>query len=111
MASGRETPSDQRLVATPCPRCGSGLPYIVDGVWGDADVILERCCPECEHREAVVVSVWVASARYREDTRTLLAMQELADSLRDGSSSGWQFAELDQRSSDSDRRSSDDDHE
>jgi hypothetical protein len=109
MASGREAPSDQRIFAAPCRRCGSRLPYTVDGVWGDSDVILERCCPECENRETVVVSVWAASARYREETRTLLAMQVLADSLRDGFSTGWQFADLDQSSSDSDQRSSDDD--
>ena len=70
--------------------CAGRLLYTVDGVWGDSEVILDRRCPECEYREAVVVSVWTASARYREDTRTLLAMQVLADSLRDAFTSSGQ---------------------
>ena len=56
MATGRETPFGQRAALGHCPRCTSRLIYTVDSIWLEREVILERRCPECEHRESVVVS-------------------------------------------------------
>jgi DNA-directed RNA polymerase subunit RPC12/RpoP len=83
MATGRETPFGQRAALGHCPRCTSRLIYTVDSIWLEREVILERRCPECEYRESVVVSALGATVRYQRDTRTMLGMRLLADTLED----------------------------
>jgi DNA-directed RNA polymerase subunit RPC12/RpoP len=64
-----------------CPRCSSRLIYAVDTAGYDAEVILNRRCPECEHRDSVVTSAIAAAVWYRRDTRLMRELMELADSL------------------------------
>jgi hypothetical protein len=83
MAIGREQPFGQRAALGHCPRCTSRLIYTVNSIWLEREVILERRCPECEYRESVVVSARGATVRSQQDTRTMLGMQLLADTLED----------------------------
>jgi DNA-directed RNA polymerase subunit RPC12/RpoP len=64
-----------------CPRCTSRLIYTVDAAGYDAEVILNRRCPECEHRDSVVTSALAAAVWYRRDTRLMRELLELADAL------------------------------
>jgi hypothetical protein len=68
-----------------CPRCESGLIYAVDAAGYEAEVILNRRCPECEHRDSVVTSALAAAVWYRRDTRLMRQLMELADSLSEAS--------------------------
>jgi hypothetical protein len=43
--------------------------------------MLDRGCPECGHRDAVAVPTLRAVALYRDDTRQLIALRALADSI------------------------------
>jgi transcriptional regulator NrdR family protein len=64
-----------------CPRCTSRLIYAIDTAGYDAEVILNRRCPECEHRDSVVTSAIAAAVWYRRDTRLMRELMALADSL------------------------------
>jgi DNA-directed RNA polymerase subunit RPC12/RpoP len=64
-----------------CPRCESRLIYAVDAAGYEAEVILNRRCPECEHRDSVVTSAIAAAVWYRRDTRLMQQLMDLADSL------------------------------
>jgi hypothetical protein len=68
-----------------CPCCESRLIYAVDAAGYEAEVILNRRCPECEHRDSVVASAIAAAVWYRRDTRLMHQLMELADSMRDAS--------------------------
>ena len=68
-----------------CPECESRLIYAVDAAHFEAEVILNRRCPECEHRDSVVTSAIAAAVWYRRDTRLLRELMELADALRESS--------------------------
>lgn len=81
----QEPPFDQRKPLVHCPRCASRLIYTVDTAGYDAEVILDRRCPECEHRDSVVTSALAAAVWYRRDTRILAELARLADSLREAS--------------------------
>ena len=71
MWPGHEPPFDQRKPLVHCPRCASRLIYTVDTAGYDSEVILDRRCPECEHRDSVVTSALAAAVWYRRDTRIL----------------------------------------
>jgi hypothetical protein len=64
-----------------CPCCTSRLIYAIDTAGYDDEVILNRRCPECEHRDSVVTSPLAAAVWYRRDTRIMRDLHELADSL------------------------------
>jgi DNA-directed RNA polymerase subunit RPC12/RpoP len=64
-----------------CPRCLSRLIYAIDTAGYETEVILDRRCPECEHRDSVVTSALAAAVWYRRDTRIMRELLELADSL------------------------------
>jgi hypothetical protein len=64
-----------------CPRCTSSLIYTVDAAGYDAEVILDRRCPECEHRDSVVTSALAAAVWYRRETRLMRELLELADAM------------------------------
>jgi DNA-directed RNA polymerase subunit RPC12/RpoP len=93
MLRGSEVP---RRSIGHCPRCGSRLLQLREGSRarriGDNPAVddmlrlvgialLDRRCPECEHRDSVATTTHAAAASYREDTRRLLALQALADSV------------------------------
>ena len=65
MWPGHEPPFDQRKPLVHCPRCASRLIYTVDTAGYDSEVILDRRCPECEHRDSVVTSALAAAVWYR----------------------------------------------
>ena len=48
-----------------------------------SEVIVARRCPECGLRDSVVTTFLRAALWYRHDTRTMVGLQRLADSLRD----------------------------
>jgi transcriptional regulator NrdR family protein len=64
-----------------CPRCLSRLIYAIDAAGYDYEVILNRRCPECEHRDSVVTTAIAAAVWYRRDTRHMYELQQLADSM------------------------------
>ena len=81
MQTGPDEPYAERKPLVHCPRCTSRLIYTVDAAGYDAEVILDRRCPECEHRDSVVTSALAAAVWYRRDTRIMRELRELADSL------------------------------
>jgi hypothetical protein len=83
MQPGQEQPFSQRKPLVHCPRCASRLIYTVDAAGFDAEVILNRRCPECELRDSVVTTALAAAVWYRRDTRILAELLALADSLAD----------------------------
>jgi hypothetical protein len=64
-----------------CPCCMSRLIYAIDAAGYDAEVILNRRCPECEHRDSVVTSALAAAVWYRRDTRIMRELHALADCM------------------------------
>jgi DNA-directed RNA polymerase subunit RPC12/RpoP len=82
MRHGQELPFGRKPLVH-CPRCTSRLIYTIDAAGFDAEVILHRRCPECEHRDSVVTTSLAAAVWYRRDTRLLGELRALADSLHD----------------------------
>jgi DNA-directed RNA polymerase subunit RPC12/RpoP len=80
MRPGQEPPFERKLLVH-CPRCASRLIYTIDTAGYDAEVILDRRCPECEHRDSVVTTALAAAVWYRRDTRLLAELRALADSM------------------------------
>jgi DNA-directed RNA polymerase subunit RPC12/RpoP len=80
-------PFGQREGLGHCPHCASRLIYTVDAIGYELEVILARRCPECEHRESVVVSALSAARGYRRDTRILAGLLSLANALGEEASS------------------------
>jgi hypothetical protein len=81
-----EVPFGQRQRLGHCPRCASRLIYTDQSVRDGADVvILSRRCPECEFREAVVVSALHAARLYLAEDRVRAGMLGLANTLRQDS--------------------------
>jgi hypothetical protein len=52
-----------------CPECTSPLIYPVAIGWhpDGSRIVIERCCPECEHNDSVVCSVAAAEAWVRRE--------------------------------------------
>jgi DNA-directed RNA polymerase subunit RPC12/RpoP len=80
MRHGQDLPFGRKLLVR-CPHCESRLIYTIDTAGYDAEVILNRRCPECEHRDSVVTTALAAAVWYRRDTRLLAELRSLADSL------------------------------
>jgi ribosomal protein S27E len=80
-----EAPRSSRRSLGHCPRCGSSLVQLSggdDGLLRRVGVaLLDRRCPECEHRDSVATTALEAARSYRVDTRRILALQALADSI------------------------------
>jgi DNA-directed RNA polymerase subunit RPC12/RpoP len=68
-----------------CPRCTSRLIAPTGAAGCDNDVIVDRHCPECGHRDRVVTTALAAAVWVRYQTRMALGMGTLADALADGS--------------------------
>lgn len=81
MQAGRDEEFSAQKPLVHCPRCVSRLIYTVDTAGYDSEVILDRRCPECEHRDSVVTTALAAAVWYRRDTRIMRELQVLADSL------------------------------
>ncbi len=96
MLSSLKSPRPVRRSLGRCPHCDSRLiqvreqprarrasdPRNVDELLRLVGVsLLDRRCPECEHRDSVAVPTLGAAAWYRDETRRLIALQALADSI------------------------------
>jgi hypothetical protein len=81
MQAGRDEGFGVQKPLVHCPHCLSRLIYTIDTAGYDAEVILDRRCPECEHRDSVVTTALAAAVWYRRETRIMREMQVLADSL------------------------------
>jgi hypothetical protein len=67
-----------------CPSCSSGLVYPVRCVSRDALSLIERRCPECEHRDCVRTNRLAAELWHRRDARIRDELATLADALAAG---------------------------
>lgn len=80
MRQGQDSPFERKPLIH-CPHCASRLIYTIDTAGFDAEVILHRRCPECEHRDSVVTTALAAAVWSRRDARLLGELRALADSL------------------------------
>jgi len=83
MDPGQESSSAADAPPGQCPRCASYLMTTVSTVTCGAEVIVARRCPECCHKDTIVLSAVRAALWYLHDTRTIGGLQRLSDSLRD----------------------------
>jgi hypothetical protein len=68
-----------------CPQCESNLMVPVDATGGSGDeVVIERHCPECDHRDRVVTTPLAAIVWARHEARVAGGMRTLADALANG---------------------------
>lgn len=68
-----------------CPQCTSRLMTPVDATSGEGDeVVIERQCPECGHRDRVITTPLAAIVWARHEARVVGSMLALADALADG---------------------------
>jgi hypothetical protein len=67
-----------------CPRCSSRL---ITPTQTDAcrdGVIVDRRCPDCDHRDRVVTTAFAAAVWARHEARVASSLGALADALADG---------------------------
>ena len=59
-----------------CPGCSSRLiyPVAIERHPDERRIVIERCCPECEHTDSVICSVAAAEAWVRREQRIQLEM-------------------------------------
>ena len=59
-----------------CPGCSSPLiyPVAIDRHPDGTRIVIERCCPECEHNDSVICRVAAAEAWVRRERRIQLQM-------------------------------------
>jgi DNA-directed RNA polymerase subunit RPC12/RpoP len=67
-----------------CPICASGLIYPVRHATWEGECVLDRRCPECEHRDLVVTNRLVAAVWLRRCETAAGGLRALADALADG---------------------------
>jgi hypothetical protein len=81
----RDLAPEQRALGH-CPQCESRLLQVAESPAGDllervGVALLDCYCPECEHHGSVAATTLGAAINYRRETRRLLALQTLADSI------------------------------
>ena len=67
-----------------CPRCSSRLIAPCTPTAAHDGVIVDRRCPECDHRDRVVTTAFAAAVWARHETRVASSLHALADALADG---------------------------
>jgi hypothetical protein len=67
-----------------CPICTSELIYPVRCAARDAMSLIERRCPECEHRDRVCTNRLAAELWHRRVAHIRAELSALADALADG---------------------------
>jgi hypothetical protein len=75
-----------RRVFGRCPHCESRLLQVAESPTDDllqrvGVALLDCYCPECEHRGSVATTTLIATIAYRRETRRMLGLQALADSI------------------------------
>jgi hypothetical protein len=79
-------PAPARRAFGRCPQCESRLLQVAESPTDDllervGVALLDCYCPECEHHGSVATTTLVAAIGYRRETRRLLGLQALADSI------------------------------
>ena len=74
-----------------CPVCASGLIYPVTCSSWKRQSVIERRCPECEHRDVVVTNRLAAAVWLRRGESAATALHALADALADGLEVGFEL--------------------
>jgi hypothetical protein len=79
-------PAPARRAFGRCPHCESRLLQVAecpaDDLLQHVGVALLDCyCPECEHHGSVATTTLIATIAYRRETRRLVGLQALADSI------------------------------
>ena len=69
------------------------LEYAVDRAEQEADVVLDRSCPDCDYHDSVTTSSLRAAIWYRRETRMLAELRPLAVFLVESSSGNALVAE------------------
>ena len=67
-----------------CPTCASALIYPVRHTTWEGQCVLDRRCPDCEHRDLVVTNRLVAAVWLRRCETAAEQLSALADALADG---------------------------
>jgi DNA-directed RNA polymerase subunit RPC12/RpoP len=67
-----------------CPICASGLIYPVRHATWEGQCVLDRRCPDCEHRDLVVANQLVVAVWLRRGAAAAEQLRALADALADG---------------------------
>jgi hypothetical protein len=84
VSAENEPPEQGGVPLVVCPCCRSRLIYTTDTAGFGSQVVLDRRCPECEHRDSVIATAHAAAAWYRRDTRLLTELAAVADALASG---------------------------
>jgi hypothetical protein len=64
-----------------CPRCESALIQIHDSRSADLGTLLDRHCPECDHRDVLSVATPLAELVLEHAAELARCLEELADRL------------------------------
>ena len=75
-----------------CPVCSSGLIYPVTCSSWKRHSVVERRCPECEHRDVVTTHRLAAAVWLRRGESAAEALRALADALADGLEVGFELS-------------------
>lgn len=67
-----------------CPACESSLIYPVTCSPWKRDSLIDRRCPDCEHRDVVITHRLAAAVWLRRCQTATEQLQALADALADG---------------------------
>lgn len=67
-----------------CAMCSSDLIYPLHCARRGPQRVIDRRCPECEHRDRVITSRLAAELWYRRNANSAEELEALADALADG---------------------------
>ena len=67
-----------------CPRCSGRLIGPTRSEPCRDGVIVDRRCPDCDHRDRIVTTAFAATVWARHEARVASALLALADALADG---------------------------
>jgi ribosomal protein S27E len=73
-----------------CPVCASALIYPVTCSSWERQSLIQRRCPECEHRDVVITHRLAAAVWLRRGESAAKALNALADALADGLELGFE---------------------
>lgn len=75
---------DQVRELVRCPRCASRLISATDALLCNDELLIDRRCPECDHRDQVATTSYAAAVWGRREMRLAGTLEALADALADG---------------------------
>jgi hypothetical protein len=83
-----------------CPICSSGLIYPLTSTRWARQSVVERRCPECEHRDVVITNRLAAAVWLRRGERAATGLLGLADALAEGLEIAWELQYLERSTTD-----------